>query len=257
MIIGAQLFSVRVKCGNEADIKETFGALAAMGYKSIQVSGFTYDAEYVRSVADEYGLHIGLTHTPVDEIINNTEEVIRKHKVLGADVVGVGGAFGIYMKDGKILIDNFINDISPAVEKIEAAGLKFAFHNHAKEFEDYGGYNIMDKLFETTNWNFTFDTGWAHYAGTDVLSLIEKYKDRLEYVHLKDFRPATEEEKNPSNLIAPLYCGNVPVDEIIKKLIEVGTVKVAYVEQDNASAAEDPIGEMQKSIDGLKAHGWV
>ena len=156
--------------------EKTFGALAAMGYKSIQVSGFTYNAEYVRSVADEFGLHIGLTHTPVDEIINNTEEVIRKHKVLGADVVGVGGAFGVYMKDGKILIDNFIRDISPAVEKLRAAGLKFAFHNHAKEFEDYGGYTIMDKLFETTDWNFTFDTGWAHYAGADVLALIEKYK---------------------------------------------------------------------------------
>ena len=259
MIIGAQLYSVRVKCGNEADVKETFKALADMGYKSVQVSGFTYNAEYVRAAADEYGLHIGLTHTPVDEIINNVDEVIRKHKVLGADVVGVGGAFGVYMdkETGKILIDNFIRDISPAVEKIEAAGLKFAFHNHAKEFEDYGGYTIMDKLFETTSWLFTFDTGWAHVANTDVLALIEKYKDRLQYVHLKDFRAPTETLTNPGDRICPLYVGNVPVDEIIKKLIEVGTVKVAYVEQDNASAMADPIGEMKTSIEGLKAHGWA
>lgn len=259
MIIGAQLYSVRVKCGNEADVKETFKKLADMGYKSVQVSGFKYNAEYVRSVADEYGLHIGLTHTPVDEIINDVDEVIRKHKVLGADVVGVGGAFGVYMDKatGKILIDNFIRDISPAVEKIEAAGLKFAFHNHAKEFEDYGGYTVMDKLFETTSWLFTFDTGWAHVAGADVLALIEKYKDRLQYVHLKDFGAPVEGDGGVHTRICPLYKGCVPVDEIIKKLIEVGTVKVAYVEQDNASDREDPIGEMKTSIEGLGAHGWV
>ena len=115
----------------------------------------------------------------------------------------------------------------------------------------------MDLLFEKTNWLFTFDTGWAHYAGTDVLALIEKYKDRLQYVHLKDFRKAETEGESPSSLIAPLYSGAVPVNEIIKKLIEVGTVKVAYVEQDNASDAADPIGEMKKSADGLKANGWI
>lgn len=259
MIIGAQLFSVRVKCQNGDDLRSTFKALKEMGYESIQVSGFPYDAKEVRSIADEFGLHIGLTHTAPDDIINKTDEVIEKHKILGADVVGVGGAFGIYVdkETGRIKIEDFMRDMAPAVEKLEAAGLKFAFHNHFKEFQDYGGWNIMDLLFEKTNWLFTFDTGWAHYAGADVLALIEKYKDRLAYVHLKDFRKAETEGENPSNLIAPLYSGAVPVDEIIAKLIEVGTVKVAYVEQDNASAAEDPIAEMKKSIDGLKAHGWV
>ena len=259
MIIGAQLYSVRVKCQNNDDIRSTFRALKEMGYDSVQVSGFPYNAAEVRSAADEFGLHIGLTHTAPADIINKTDEVIENHKILGADVVGVGGAFGIYVdkETGRIKIEEFMKDMAPAVEKLEAAGLRFAFHNHFKEFEDYGGYNIMDLLFEKTNWLFTFDTGWAHYAGTDVLALIEKYKDRLQYVHLKDFRKAETEGESPSSLIAPLYSGAVPVNEIIKKLIEVGTVKVAYVEQDNASDAADPIGEMKKSADGLKANGWI
>ena len=259
MIIGAQLYSIRNKCGNEEDIRNTFKALAEMGYKSVQVSGFTYGAEYVRAAADEYGLHIGLTHTPVDEIINNTDEVIRKHKVLGADVVGVGGAFGKYLskETDKIDIDLFISDISPAIEKIKAAGLSFAYHNHGREIIDCDGTTIMDKLYETTDWGFIFDTGWSTVAGGDTVALIEKYKDRLKYVHLKDFIMETDENGKPKNTITHLYNGNVPINEIVKKLIEVGTVAVAYVEQDNAADTPDPIGEMEASIKALRENGWV
>lgn len=257
MIIGAQLFSVRVKC-DEENLRETFKSLKEMGYGSVQVSGFVYDAETVRSAADEFGLHIGLTHTPVQDILEATDEVIRRHKILGADVVGIGGLYGKYIsEDGKIKIEEFIEEVGPAVKKINEAGLKFAFHNHHREFVDYGGYNVMDVILEKTDWNLTFDTGWAHYAGVDVPEFIRKNKERLEYVHLKDFRKAERENDNPSDLICPLYEGAVPVDEIIEVLREVGCVKVAYVEQDNASHALDPIGEMKKSVDGLRAHGWM
>ena len=44
---------------------------------------------------------------------------------------------------------------------------------------------------------------------------------------------------------------------VLETLKEVGTVEVAYVEQDNASQAADPYGEMKESIDQLKARGWA
>lgn len=257
MIIGAQLYSVRVNCQNDEDTKNTLKALKDMGYESVQVSGIPYNAEAFRAMADEIGLHIGLTHTSPVDIINDTDEVIRKHKVLGADVVGIGGLYGKYVVDGKIMVEDFIAEATPALEKIKAAGLKFAFHNHHREFVDYGGYTVMDQIFEKTDWNFTLDTGWAHVAGVDVLEIIEKYKDRLQYVHLKDFCFDKAEDGTVNYRIVPLYKGEVPVDAIIQKLIDLGITQVAYVEQDNASDMEDPIGEMKTSIDGLKAHGWV
>ena len=77
MIIGAQLYSVRDKCSNAEDIKATFSEMKKMGYTSVQVSGFPYDAEVVHQAAVENDLHIGLTHTSTREIINETDEVIR------------------------------------------------------------------------------------------------------------------------------------------------------------------------------------
>ena len=47
------------------------------------------------------------------------------------------------------------------------------------------------------------------------------------------------------------------MDKIVQALVDVGTVKVAYVEQDNASQTPDPYGEMKKSIEAIKAHGWL
>lgn len=44
--------------------------------------------------ADELDLHIGLTHTSLNEIINNTDKVIADHLILGADVVGLGYPHG-------------------------------------------------------------------------------------------------------------------------------------------------------------------
>lgn len=256
MLIGAQLYSVCKKCDTEEGIRETIKTMKELGYQSVQVSGFAYDAEKLRSYADEFGMHIGLTHTAAADILNNTDEVIRKHKILGADVVGIGSASG-YVNGDIIRIDDFIRDFTPAVEKIQAAGLKFAFHNHYKEFYDLGGYCYMDELYEKTNWNFTLDVGWADFAGVDAVAYINKYKDRLQYVHLKDYREEREGDKAPSSRLVPIYSGLVPMDKIVQALVDVGTVKVAYVEQDNASQTPDPYGEMKKSIEAIKAHGWL
>ena len=256
MKIGAQLYSINNKCRSPEDIKATLTEMKEIGYESVQLSGFPYDAELTRAAADEVGIHIGLSHTAIPDIINSTDEVIRKHLITGADTIGIGSP-GSYAEGNVVHYKEMIRDLTPAVEKIQAAGLNFAFHNHFLELEDLGGFTILDYLYENTSWNFILDTGWVHYTGTDVISVIKKYKDRLKYVHLKDFREAREDDKHFTDRIVPMYDGAIPFDEIIAALVEVGTVEIAYVEQDNASKAEDPYGQMRKSYEALKAHGWT
>ena len=256
MKIGAQLYSINNKCQSQEDIKATLQAMKDIGYASVQLSGFHYDAEATRAAADEVGIHIGLTHTAIPEIIENTDEVIRKHHITGADTVGIGSP-GPYIDGDTVRYEDMVRDLSAAVEKIQAAGLNFAYHNHFWEFVDLGGFNMMDYLYENTNWNFILDTGWVHYTGTDVNATIRKYADRLKYVHLKDFREALESDKHFTERIVPMYDGAIPFDEIIATLVEVGTVEIAYVEQDNASQAEDPYGQMERSFNALREHGWV
>lgn len=52
-------------------------------------------------------MHIGLTHTPITKIIEETDEVIRLHKIMGADVVGVGYPAG-YVENGIFNVENLL-----------------------------------------------------------------------------------------------------------------------------------------------------
>lgn len=259
MIIGAQLYSVCKQCRTPEDIKATLTAMKEMGYTSVQISGFRYDAEELRCWADELGLHIGLTHTSVDEIINNTDEVIRKHKIIGADMVGIGSPGPKYsnFETHEIKIEEMMRDLAPAVKKIQDAGLLFGYHNHYFEFDDLGGYTFMDYLYENTNWMFILDVAWVEFTGNSAIEMIKKYHDRLKYIHLKDLRSEREGDDSIVDRIVPLYKGEIDFDKIIPVLLEYSNCEIAYVEQDNATNAENPYGEMKISIDNLRAHGHV
>jgi inosose dehydratase len=69
-------------------------------------------------------------------------------------------------------------------------GLRVQFHSHA---DSHVGYQPeIERLLESTNpeWlNLCFDTGHIAYYGGDCLELIEKYPDRIGYLHLKQVNP--------------------------------------------------------------------
>ncbi len=256
MKIGAQLFSVRDTCDTQEGIRSTFRAMAAIGYRHVQVSGFPYVAEKTREAADELGISIELTHTPLPELFGDLDKVIRDHRIIGANVVGLGYP-KTYLDENRVVkVDSLISDLEPVAARLKNEGLRFAYHNHAMEFKDLGGYTTMDVLYSRTDWDFILDTGWCDYAGYDVLRAIEKFKDRLQLVHLKDFRERISEEEKPGDLIVPLYQGKTPLDAIIPALEKIGT-KVAYVEQDTAPRGGNSWSDMRISFDALKERGWV
>ena len=73
---------------------------------------------------------------------------------------------------------------------LEEYGLQVQFHSHA---DSHVGYQPdIERLLESTNpeWvNLCFDTGHIAYYGGDCLELIEKYPDRIGYLHLKQVNP--------------------------------------------------------------------
>ena len=69
-------------------------------------------------------------------------------------------------------------------------GLAVQFHSHA---DSHVGYQPdIERLLEETNpeyVNLCFDTGHIAYYGGDCLELIQKYPDRIGYLHLKQVNP--------------------------------------------------------------------
>ena len=62
MKIGLNLFSLRNYLGSEESFLEAAKALKEMGYDYLQYSGGIFDADRIKSVSDESGIPIVLTH---------------------------------------------------------------------------------------------------------------------------------------------------------------------------------------------------
>jgi inosose dehydratase len=87
---------------------------------------------------------------------------------------------------------------------LEEYGLRVQFHPHA---DSHVGYQPdIERLLESTNpdWvNLCFDTGHIAYYGGDCLELIQKYPERIGYLHLKQVNPAIVERVLDKDLSFP------------------------------------------------------
>jgi inosose dehydratase len=87
---------------------------------------------------------------------------------------------------------------------LEEYGLRVQFHSHA---DSHVGYQPdIERLLESTSpeWvNLCFDTGHIAYYGGNCLELIEKYPDRIGYLHLKQINPQVVEQVLDKDLSFP------------------------------------------------------
>ena len=250
MKLGAQLYSVRDHLKTPEDVRATFLKMKEIGYQNVQLSGNApIDAEVLRRICEETDTSIVITHTAPERILNETDAVIAEHKIFGCPVIGIGGMPKEY-RDGAEGVEKFIADFSAAAEKIEAAGLKIAYHNHA--FELTTPYdetrNVFDYMIETLkNWQFTADVYWIEKGEGDAETYLRKIGgERLVNVHFKDM-DKTEER-------GICACGDGVIDFVkLTAVCEELGVKNILVEQDNANKFEDgDIAQMTRSFVHLR-----
>ena len=245
MKLGAQFYSIRDNTTTPEDLYKAFKAIKNIGYEVVQMSAICdITPSLLKSYSEEFSLPITCTHSPYDRIINDTEALIEEHKIYGCPTIGLGYMPNEFHGDG---IYNFIEAIKEPLRKITEAGLSFAYHNHAFEFEKVDGKIIYDIMIdELPDLNFIIDTYWIKYAGYDYLHYIKKIgAGRIKNIHFKDM--ASE----PQGAICP--CGNGIIDfaPVIKLCDEMGIVN-ALVEQDNAPDSGDSIAQMEISYKNLK-----
>jgi sugar phosphate isomerase/epimerase len=248
MKLGAQLYSLRTFAQNPEDLRTTIEKCKAMGYQNVQFSGVAQmGADVWAQISKDTGMEIVCTHNAFDRIVNDTDALIAEHKVFGCSVIGLGGMPGEY-RGSRAALEKFFEIMEEPVKKIEAAGMHFAYHNHAFEFDPFSdadgcAYDVI--IAERTNWFLILDTGWVNFAGKNAAEYIERIGgERLQCIHFKEFQKA-----DPAT-ICPCGEGFSNFPEIIAACEKVG-VKNALVEQDNAPSKEDPFNEMERSANFL------
>ena len=190
---GLQLFSIRDV--SEKSLREALRQTAELGYSFVEFAGFFGNpAEDVAAWLKEYGLTCSGTHTGMGEIKPETiDATIAYHKAIGCTNLIVPGARWDTPED----MEKYIGRLNDAQKKLAAAGITLGYHNHSKEFfpTPYGKI-AEDEIIKRTSVQLEFDIFWVCNAGLDPVALLEKYKDRVSVLHLKDGLIVPPENRN-------------------------------------------------------------
>ena len=247
MKYGLQLFSVRDAA--EKDYEATLAKVAEMGYKMVEPAGFfDHSADEVAAMLKKYDLEVCSTHTPAHALFENFEETVAYHKAIGCyDIIIPWGAY-----ETKPEMDAFIDKINHYLPLLKKEGIRLHYHNHSAELlPNKDGEKVWFELYERTDIMFQIDTFWIYNARLDPAEFIEKYRDRISHVHLKDglLSPNTSDIKTLHTGAArrSLGSGTAPVEAVRKKAIELGFKMVVE------SEGLDPCGldEVKRCIDYL------
>lgn len=211
MDYGIQLYSIR-DYAKENGLEAAVAKMAALGYKKMEFAGF-YDctAEEVAAILKKYDVEVCSTHSSFDDLVDDFEETVKFHKTIGNKLYIIPG----YSLKNQQKLDTFIAQVNEIQPKLEAEGITLAFHNHHKEFlPNEDGGQIYDQLIYRTNIKLQIDMFWAFVGMKNPLALMDKVKDRLVSMHMKD--------GYADGNGMPLGMGEAPVAEVYAKALEMG-----------------------------------
>ncbi|MBQ4110645.1 MAG: sugar phosphate isomerase/epimerase [Clostridia bacterium] len=200
-------------------LKEALKAVADMGYKYIEFAGFFgHSPEEIKSWLKEYKLTVTGSHIGLDQIKSDKiEETLTYHKAIGCDNLIVPAADWSDLDK----FNDVINTLNEADEILKKNGLRLGYHNHSDEFlPTPDGIIFQDELIKRTSIEFEIDVFWLYNAGIDVVSYLEKYKERIKVIHLKDGNICPPENRIYGHSYKGVEefsvgMGSVPVSDII------------------------------------------
>jgi len=177
-----QLYSVRDIINN--DFPGTLKKLAEMGYTGVEFAGYGgLSAPEMKDVLTANGLKPVGAHIGIEGLTKRLDEELAYHRVLGTEYI----ICPFYdMKTGEDAL-KLAENIKPVAARCADAGFKFAYHNHTHEFDKDGGEYLLDILFKNLPPEavMELDIYWAVYAGVEPLAYMEKHRDRLKLLHIK------------------------------------------------------------------------
>ncbi|MGB6675756.1 MAG: sugar phosphate isomerase/epimerase [Terriglobales bacterium] len=243
--LGLQLYSVRDILPK--DYEGTLKQLSALGYRAVEAAGFFgRTPAQVKLAMDQAGLHCVSAHYPMVQLQPHLDEIIQFGKDLGLDYIvcaspGLKDPSGVKapsradresmtLEDWRWNAEQF-NHIG---ERVHAAGMKFAYHNHTPEFRSQNGVMFYDELLRSTDPSkvaMELDCGWAIVAGQNPVNLLTRYPTRISMLHVKDFKMTAT--TNPSNAPPSTELGRGTIDyRPIFEAAKKAHIEHAFVEQE-------------------------
>ncbi len=244
--LGLQLYSVRDILPR--DYEGTLKQLGGLGFREVEAAGFFgRSPSQVKQAMDHAGLSCVSAHYPLSQLLPKVDETVQFGKDLGLNYIVCASPM---LKDPSRVKDPGSREARESMtlddwhwnadqfnhigEKVHAAGMKFAYHNHTPEFRSENGVMFYDELLRSTDpakVAMELDCGWAVVAGQNPVDLLTRYPTRIAMLHVKDFKmtPAvTPDNAPPSTELGRGTIDYRPIFEAAKK----AHIEHAFIEQE-------------------------
>ncbi len=175
------------------------------------------------------------------------DEIVRRAEFYNVTKVNIGynsviSSFGSYYGNNgtydSMMSD--IDDMNAIVKALADEGLEPMYHNHYQEFTvHYNGVSVMDYFLTQVDprLKIKLDVGWVYVGGVDPVEYMEKAKDRIALLHIKDFtemiqpRYLVNADKETDFGFTAVGTGKLDLKGIFTKALEIGQ-EWAIAEQD-------------------------
>ena len=196
--IGLQLYSLRDAM--KKDPEATLKAIAAMGYSTLEAANYAdgkmygYAPAEFRKLVEGLGMSMSSCHIKNDISVTEKfdDSVAWWDKALD-DQIAMGCRYAIQpvMKVGDKLdeIKKYCDYFNAIGEMANRKGIRFGFHNHAREFAVVEGEVVYDYLINNTSLASVFyemDVYWVDKGGKSPVEYLNKYAGRFPVLHIKD-----------------------------------------------------------------------
>jgi len=264
--IGIQTFTLNSLINS--DTPGTLKKIADVGFKNLEIASYSkgmyfgYTPKEFRSLVESFGMKLISCHvmglpfskmmpapanpTPeqqkqLDQIKKmispdlqnltvNTQKIVDEAAEAGIKYVVCASTAVKTMDQIKAAVDTF----SKAGEACKKAGLQFAYHNHATEWDLVEGKTAYDVVLSQTDKDLVkleLDLGWVATAKKDPVELFKGNPGRFPLWHVKDFNLTTR-------TIMPVGKGDIDFKRTFANA-ELAGMKYFFYEQDNANGMED------------------
>jgi sugar phosphate isomerase/epimerase len=242
VVPGLQLYTLRDLMA--ASVADTLKLVACVGYTQLEFAGyFDQTPKQLKNIMDSEGLSAPSCHLPLEVLQQNLDSVIEQALVMGHQylVLPYLNETQRQTLDQYKALAAFLNK---AGERIKAAGLQLAYHNHDFEFFKLSDTVPYDVLLNETDSNLVqmeLDLYWAVKAGLNPIDLFARQPGRFPLWHVKDMDKAGD--------FADVGKGVIDFKSIFAKAGQSG-LKHAFVERDQT---DNRIETIRQGFNGLNS----
>jgi sugar phosphate isomerase/epimerase len=246
--LAAQLWTFRYEL--EKDVPGTLKKIKNLGINYVEGFDATYivrDPGKFKSQLDAASLKMFALHwNNLDDWRKDPDVIIQTAKKLGAHYTGIA-----WLKTSKAepVTLNVVNEAADILTKTcplaKAAGLQLYYHIHGYELQPMNGdKTFFDSFVSRIDYHcvrLEADMFWVTYAGWNPVQFMDKYRDGVELLHIKDMAPKvptgvfTGADFNPADMPpqdwVPVGKGKIDYKAVFQKGKQIG-VKWYILEMD-------------------------